>query len=185
MELQETFNKRRSIRKFKNQEISNNLILQLIESARISPSARNSQPWKFYIAQGKEKDQVAKIMITYAEENDPIKHAGMISTAQAIIQAPVLILTFRENNTTTSERNDTLSIGSAIEHILLKATELKLGSLWICATYNVRHEISKLINTELELYSAIAIGYANEDPLPRPRKDLEDIIVNYQQFKNK
>ena len=184
MELQKTIEKRKSIRKFKKQNISNNLILQLIESARISPSARNTQPWKFYIARGEEKDMVAKIMRTYAEENDPIKHAGMISTSQAILEAPVLILTFRDSNTTTSERNDTLSIGSAIEHILLKATELNLGSLWICATYNVRHEISKLINTELELYSAIAIGYSNEDPSPRPRKNIEEIIMNYKSIKD-
>ena len=181
MELQQTYNLRRSIRKYKNIDIPKEVILELIDTARISPSAKNIQPWKFYVAKGKTKDTIADFMKEYADANGPEKYAGMYSTGNAIKQAPVLLLVFRDNDAPL-DRNDTLSIGSAVEHILLKATELGLGSLWICAMYKVRDKISKLIGTDLELYSCIALGYADEQPSARPRKSLQDIIMNIDEF---
>ena len=183
MELQEAINQRRSIRKYKNIDIPNKIIIDLLECARISPSAKNIQPWKFYVAKGKIKDSIADFMTDYAEKNGQEKYAGMSSTGAAIREAPVLLLVFRDNDAPL-DRNDTLSIGSAIEHILLKATEYQLGSLWICATYQIRDKVSKLINTNLELYSCIALGYANESPTARPRKKLEDIVINIEDLIN-
>lgn len=49
MELKETIKNRRSIRKYKNTEISKEIIEDLIDCARLSPSAKNRQPWKFVI----------------------------------------------------------------------------------------------------------------------------------------
>lgn len=177
MDLQTTIEQRRSIRKYKDQEVSNETILKLLDSARISPSAKNIQPWKFFVAKGETKNKVADFMKEYADTNDPIKYSGMYSTGTAIKEAPVLLLVFRDNDAPL-DRNDTLSIGSAIEHILLKSTEMGLGSLWICATYRIRDKVSQLIGTDLELYSCIAIGHPNEQPQPRPRKSLEDIVMN-------
>lgn len=182
MELETAFKKRKSIRRYKDQNISNETILSLLEAARISPSAKNIQPWQFYVARGDIKNKVADFMIEYADKNGPTQYAGMYSTGNAIKEAPVLLLVFRDNDAPL-ERNDTLSIGSAIEHILLKATELELGSLWICATYKIRDKVSQLIKTPLELYSCIAIGYTNENPESRPRKSLEDIVMNISELK--
>ena len=177
MDLQTTIEQRRSIRKYKDQEVSNETILKLLDAARISPSAKNIQPWKFFVAKGETKNKVADFMKEYADTSDPIKYSGMYSTETAIKEAPVLLLVFRDNDAPL-DRNDTLSIGSAIEHILLKSTEMGLGSLWICATYRIRDKVSQLIGTDLELYSCIAIGHPNEQPTPRPRKSLEDIVMN-------
>ena len=181
MELQKAFENRRSIRKYKNTDIPKETLRELLECARISPSAKNIQPWKFYIAKGETKDAVADFMTEYADANGPQKYAGMYSTGTAIKQAPVLLLVFRDNDAPL-ERNDTLSIGSAVEHILLKATELGLGSLWICAMYKVRDKIANLIGTNLELYSCIALGHPDEEPSARPRKSLEDIVMNIEEI---
>ena len=59
MELQKTFETRRSIRKYRNKDIPKDVIIELLESARISPSAKNIQPWKFYIAKGEIKNTIA------------------------------------------------------------------------------------------------------------------------------
>lgn len=181
MELQKAFESRRSIRKYKNTDIPKETLRELLECARISPSAKNIQPWKIYIAKGETKDAVADFMTEYADANGPQKYAGMYSTGTAIKQAPVLLLVFRDNDAPL-ERNDTLSIGSAVEHILLKATELELGSLWICAMYKVRDKIANLIGTDLELYSCIALGHPDEEPSARPRKSLEDIVMNIEEI---
>lgn len=165
MELQKAIEDRRSIRKFKNIDVDNELIIKLLEVARIAPSAKNLQPWRFYIAKGDIKNKIAQLMKDY-HKNNPINTAGMLSTANAIEEAPVLILVFRKGDGISLERNDILSIGASIEHILLKATELGLGSLWICAMYKVRNEIARLVGSDLELYSAIAIGHPDESPTP-------------------
>ena len=177
MELQQAIELRRSIRKFKNNDVDDGLIEQLLEVARIAPSAKNMQPWRFYVARNEVKNNIAQIMKDYHYEN-PTNTIGMLTTANSIEQAPVLILIFREPEGYSRERNDILSMGASIEHILLKATELGLGSLWICAMYNVRDKISKLIGTNLELYSCVAIGYADEEPSARPRKSMQDIVLN-------
>lgn len=49
MELTEIIKNRRSIRKYKNVDVPNELIEDLIECARLAPSAKNRQPWKFLI----------------------------------------------------------------------------------------------------------------------------------------
>lgn len=176
MELQEAIENSRSIRRFKPDKVENSIIKQLLNVARLAPSSKNRQPWMFYIARKNVKQNIVKIMKTWYENNINEK-TSVLGTARVIEQAPVLILVFR-NADNKLERSDTLSIGAAIEHILLKATELNLGSLWIADTAYVNDEISKLVNTNLELFSAIAIGYADETPVARPRKKLKEITFN-------
>lgn len=67
------------------------------------------------------------------------------------------------------------SIGAALENMALTAEHLGLGSLWICDTYFAYQELMEWLGMEGELFAAMAIGYKNEMPSPRPRKKLEDI----------
>ena len=176
MELKKSIELRRSIRRYKNRMVEEDKILEILNAARLAPSAKNRQPWMFYIAQGEIKDKIANLMKSWHEDN---KNNGtsLLDTSIAIEQAPVLILVFRKSESQW-ERSDTLSIGGAIENMLLTATNLGLGSLWIADTYYIKNEISKLINTDLELYSAVSIGYANEFPEQRPRKSLNELILS-------
>lgn len=71
---------------------------------------------------------------------------------------------------------DTLSIGASVENILLKATELGLGTLWIANTCFAYNELIEWIGSEGQLVGAIALGYADEHPPARPRKQIKDIL---------
>ena len=71
---------------------------------------------------------------------------------------------------------DTLSIGASIENMLLKATEIGLGTLWIANTCYAYKELTEYLETTQQLVGAIALGYADEKPIQRPRKQLEDIV---------
>ncbi len=53
---------RRSIRKYKPDEIERKLIEEIIYSASLAPSAKNRQPWKFIVYQGKEKKKLVDVM---------------------------------------------------------------------------------------------------------------------------
>lgn len=186
MELKETIEIRRSIRKFKNIDVSKEIIEDLINCARLAPSAKNRQPWKFLIVKGNIKDKIADIMLQ-KEENSKSSlerkifhyNSSVKATAKIMKEAPILILVLKEY-----EKNwiigDSLSIGGAIEHICLRATDLGLGSLWIRDIVYTQKEIAKLVGyEEMELISAVSIGYSDENPKPKFRKKLNEVLEWY------
>ena len=182
MELNEVIDKRRSIRKYTNEEISKEVIESIIDSARLAPSAKNRQPWNFVVVQNTIKNKIADMMIK--KENELLqttdrKGSSVINTSKIIKEAPVLILVLKEYDENWII-GDCLSIGAAIEHICLKATDLGLGSLWIADTVYVQKDIAKLVGHEnMQVISAISIGYSDQEPNRRPRKELEDILEWY------
>ena len=109
---------------------------------------------------------------------------GAEHTLQIMRQAPVVIFVVNEiaasfdkiltMDERVSEICNAQSIGAAIENMTLTATELGLGSLWICDTFFAQKELSEWLNGEL--YAALAIGYAAENPCARPRKKTENAI---------
>lgn len=177
MELQEAIVSRRSIRKYKDQKVKQEDINKILDNARLAPSGKNKQPWKFVVLEGDKKDKIADLMINWVEENKG--KMTMKVTANVIKQVPTLILVYKcEGEGPTM---DLISVGGAIEHMCLTATDLGLGSLWIGYVCNTEKEINELLNIdnseEMLLVSAVAIGYADEEPTQRPRKELEDIII--------
>ena len=181
MKLQEIIAKRRSIRKFKNIEVREEQIKEILESARLAPSAKNKQPWKFVVLKDEKKNDVADIMIKWSDDNNAHLDRGKSSvkpTAFAIKQSSVLILVYKDSNKQWIH-GDTLSIGAAVTHMCLMATDMGLGSLWIGDAQHAQKEINDYLNVDdMELSTAVAIGYALEDPEPRPRKALEEIVIN-------
>lgn len=183
MDTIEAIKTRRSIRAFKNDDISKEIVEDILNCGRLAPSAKNRQPWYFVIVKNKTKDEIADLMINYSLNNDDTierKKLGCPSsvnpTAYVIKQAPILILVFREKNDNWIV-GDNLSIGACVENMCLRATELGLGTLWIRDTVYVQEEIAKIVNhEEMELNCALAIGVADQDPKQRPRKELKDII---------
>lgn len=107
-------------------------------------------------------------------------------TLNIMKQAPVIITVINTNginpfkkidaDTKVTDICDILSIGASVENILLEATELGIGTLWIANTFFAYPELVNFIGTENQLVSAIALGYPEESPNARLRKPLKDII---------
>lgn len=183
MELKETIENRRSIRKFKNNPIPKEEIEDLINCARLAPSAKNRQPWKFIVVNETIKNQITTLMLE-KENNSKISlerkiyhaNSSVKQTAKIMQEAPILILVLKKYDNAWLT-GDSLSIGASIEHICLRATDLGLGSLWIRDITYTQKEIAKLVgHEEWEVISAISIGYPDEMPNARPRKSLKEIL---------
>lgn len=193
MKFDKVIKKRRSTREYSSKLVKDKDIEKLIEAARLSPSAANRQPWKFVILKGSDKNKIADIMNSGMKEED-IKNimkkvgsatksyspsSSVVGSIKVIKEAPVLILVFREANDDWLE-GDYLSIGCACEHICLKATDLKLASLWIRDVIYKREEIEKSLGYEsMQLVTGITIGYSIEHPYKVKRKNLHDIMTWY------
>ena len=183
MELEEVIAQRRSIRKFETKPVEKVKLEKLFEAARLCQSSKNRQPWQFMILEGDRKDQVAEIMLQLFDSHDEDLPGYVNSskhTARIIKNAPVLILVFREPDDLWTA-GDLLSIGAAIEHVCLEAVNLGLGALWIRDTEYTEKQICAYAGyPQLQLVSAIALGYPAEHPAPRPRKAPEALLLPFQ-----
>jgi len=185
---------RRSIRRYKNVDVPKHLIEEILRAGILAPSSKNRQPWKFIVTAGNTKnDMLAAMRKGLNQEKEcPLLPesvpylSGAEYTLKIMEQAPVIIFVVNslgkdiQSSLTSEERIyeicNAQSIGAAIENMTLTATEIGLGSLWICDTYFAYKELKDWLNVEGELFAAMAVGYADENPLARPRKKLEDVV---------
>lgn len=189
------FEERRSIRKYTDSNVSGQQIEQIIEAASLAPSAKNRQPWKYIVYTGEVKSMLLDVMenALYKEQEEhkllPESAYGLpdaFNTLRVMREAPVVIIVMNTNGTSpyepidtdkrVAEICDTLSIGAAIENMLLKATEMGLGTLWIANTCFAYDDLMDYIGENGQLIGAVTVGYPAEAPLQRPRKKLTEII---------
>ena len=191
----DSINERRSIRKYKPQLIDKKLIGEILSAAVLAPSAKNRQPWKFIVYSGSSKDE----LLTKMEEGlfktkKELAHlpdseymlSDAFNTLRIMREAPTVIMVLNTNGRSPfrdidtfariTEICDSLSIGAAIENMLLRATELGIGTLWIANTSYAYNELVNFIGTNAQLIGAVALGYADEAPAARPRKSLDDVV---------
>lgn len=184
---------RRSIRKYKKQDVPKEIIEKIIEAGRLAPSSKNRQPWRFIVVTGASKADMVSVMRRGIEREkqapllpDSAKYtSGAEYTVNIMQQAPVTIFVVNplgvdlQKPLTPEERIyeicNAQSIGAAIENMALAATVLGLGSLWICDTYFAYPELKEWLGNKGELFAALAVGYADEEPAARPRRTLEEV----------
>ena len=186
---------RRSIRKFLDKPISQEDIMDIIQSGVKAPSSKNRQPWKYIVIQGTAKAEMLKVFRQgiEREENENAllpqskQHIPAAKyTVDIMEEAPTIIFVVNSlgkdilSDLTPEEHIYEIcniqSISASIQNMLLAATEKGIGSLWICDIYFAYSELCEWLNSDGQLIAAIAFGYPNEFPKERPRKKLEDIV---------
>ena len=185
---------RRSIRKFQEKDIPLECIYEILNAGRAAPSAKNRQPWKYIVFGNENKKEFLNAMKVGLKREEkgitdlPKSRFGISdakNTLRIMEEAPILIVVLNtnamspflqiDNDARIAEICDTLSIGASIENMILAAEDMGLGSLWIANTCFAYSELTAYLETDKQLVGAIAIGYANENPIQRPRKCLEEI----------
>lgn len=174
MLLNDAIMNRRSIRKYKDNVVDDEIIMKGIELATKAPSAHNRQPWKVKILSLEEKNKVADVL--YFKTKDIVGHTGP-HTAGIIKDVPNLIMVFIDNDIKDNRDMDIISIGAFIENLILAYTDMGLGTIWIGNTNLVSDEIKEILGVSYETVSCVGVGYANQEPKARPRKEIEDIVI--------
>lgn len=175
-------------------EVTQEKIKEILEAGILAPSSKNRQPWRFVVVTGDAKRDMLIEMKKglEREKQNPLlpesaKHLKAAEYTLTIMeQAPVVIFIINAlgidlNARLTPEERvyeicNAQSIGAAIENMALAATELGLGSLWICDTFFAYKELSEWLQSDGELFAAMTVGYANEAPSARPRRDMLDVV---------
>ena len=183
---------RRSIRKFKPDSVPQELIRQALEAARIAPSSKNDQPWKFLVLGPESKARALDAMdkgIRARMDRDENRQllAGAAHTLRIMRTAPAVILLVNPLSGNprgeisgmdhVMEMLNGVSHGAAVENFILEAESLGLGTLWIGFTIMAYEEITEAMGIEGQLTGALAVGFPDEQPDPRPRKSFDEVAV--------
>ncbi len=179
MTFNELVNLRQSNRAYSDKEVEKEKIIACIESARMSPSACNSQPWKFIVVDNPEIKK--KLAQTTSNRLLPLNHFTN--------QAPVHIVLVNEGSNFTAtlgnkikNRNFSLiDIGIAAEHFCLQASELGLGTCMI-GWFNEKDVKNLLqIPDKKRPELIITIGYPSDKQRDKRRKKI-DKIMSYNKY---
>ena len=167
MELKEVLLKRRSVRKFKEDEVPQEYIDEILHAAMSGPSAVNRRPWEFYVIRSKDKLEELKKTSLFTHHNAPLAIivCGNLSRTLPLSASEYWIQ----------------DCSAATENILLRVTDLGLGAVW-CGVHPQKKAIEKvkkfldLPNKHIPL-NVIFIGYPEKNP--EPRDQYEEKRVHY------
>ena len=169
MDFNELVQSRRSIRKFKKQNVSKEDIIKIIKAAQHAPSGGNCQPWHFFVIF--DKNIQAEI------KNKSCNQAFILS-------APVFIIVcadIERSEKKYGERGRDLyciqDTAAAVQNILLCAKDLGLGACW-CGDFN-ENTLSAILQLKNNLrpIAIIPVGYPVSEPVSVNRRPIDEIIT--------
>ncbi|MDH4128592.1 MAG: nitroreductase family protein [Spirochaetota bacterium] len=205
MSLLDLLSTRRSIRKFKNTPIPDELILDILNAAILAPSASNSQPWRFLIVKDKDVinnmyQAVQKEIMSLASEipsNTKENFYEYTNFFFRFAEAPLIIIPiykvvdilsasieeyFSEHRLTDihfMERQSALiSISLAIQNLLLYIHEINMGATCMTGPLIANSELKKILSVpdKWQITMLIPVGYPDEFPSPKTRKPVDRIV---------
>ncbi|NLJ84259.1 MAG: nitroreductase family protein [Halanaerobiaceae bacterium] len=153
---------RRSVRKYIDKEIPEEVLREIVDCARLAPSGNNRQPWAFLVITDQDKKE---------------KIASLARYGKFIKEAGACIGVFIDESQTSTPL---LDAAAATENIILAATALGLGTCWV-SSYKRDHseEVKKMVNCppDMELVALISVGYYDEMTVGMPKKkELEEVL---------
>jgi len=169
--LMNIIKKRRSVRAYLDKPVENEKIKQIMEAARLAPSACNSQCWRFVVVKDKYiKDQITdKALGGVLVPNSWAKSAPVIIVACADLS----FIAHRIGAGIKGIEYHLLDMGIAVEHLVLMATELGLGTCWI-GWFNERVVRSILkIPRSIKIVALLTLGYPKEELKEHEKQRLD------------
>jgi nitroreductase len=198
---------RRSIRKFAPDDVPEDVVDRMLGAARLAPSASNRQPWRFLVVRDREtRKRLSRICLEqrFIEEAPVVivcfgdfdrysdvarkkrrqewVDSGTASTASGRFADPEFVAHIDSLPVPPREQLITPVVANtyiAIEHMVLMAAALGLGTCWVGA-FEDPAQVNRLFGLDDTLVpvALIPVGYpAGKIPPPRPRLSLEEILV--------
>ena len=181
MELLEAISKRRSIRKFKPDPVEDEKLELILEAGRQAPSWANTQCWRFVVVQDVD------VRNRLADTGFGVGSTMANRATEAMRTAPVTIVVcaelgkagcgYREPREPVTDKGDWFMFDAALamQSMVLAATALGLGTVYIGAFDSVEVERILGVPQGYKVVTMTPLGYPDEEPHPRRRKELDEI----------
>lgn len=178
---------RKSIRKFTKQVPDKAIIERVLAAAMQAPSGKNRQNWRFFVVQGKKRDEY----LTYSKKSwDGIKDVLQKKLKPSLYEfterffytlgeAPYIIFCYSQNSTEEKYLTSIGSVYMAVQNMNLACVAEGLGCCTMGAPLEIKQEVDQFLglqnnleyqNGELELLCALVIGYPDHNPPKAPRQ---------------
>ena len=161
---------RKSVRAFQDREVPGELLLRLLEAARLAPSACNFQEWRFVVVRNPETR----------------KRLAIAANRQMFIrEAPVVIVCYAETDghvMACGQQCYPIDVAIAIDHLTLCAAAEGLGTCWIGAFNEGKVKEILYIPKQIRVVELLPLGYPRDpSPVTKIRFPLQK-IVKYEQW---
>lgn len=195
--IQDFLRSRRSIRRFKDQQVPADMLQRVLETAIRAPNAHNRQPWRFVHLESAEKRAAmadalgAKFRESLRREGASEKEAAeQVARSRArILEAPAAVLLCLDISVldhyedAERDRGEQLmgvqSVALAGGQLLLAAHAEGLGGVWICAPLFAPEEVARSLDLPAcwQAQGLILLGFPAQSDKSRPRKALRDVLL--------
>lgn len=165
MDIQEVIRKRYSVRSYKPDPVENEKLAQILEAARLAPTASNNQPFKVIVIH------------TVGHKAELKKIYG-----RSFFTEPPLVLcvcvVHSQSWTRRVDRRGFYDVDAAIvmDHMILTATSLGLGTCWIGAFNPIAAREFLQLPEDVEPVLFTPLGYPADQPKEKERKPLSELV---------
>ncbi len=176
MKFDQILRRRRSTRSFDSRPVTEKDVISMVEAARLAPSACNSQTWRFVTVTRREIIR----KICYEAMRPVIPNKWLEQAPLVFVGCSQLdVIANRIGSGVTGIEYYQIDLGIAMEHMVLKATELGLGTCWI--GWFDESTLKKILEipNKIKVSALLAVGYPkDESSKKRKRKPLEKIVFS-------
>jgi nitroreductase len=151
---------RRSIRRFKNEPVSEDVMNRILEAGRRAPSATNRQPWHFVVV----RDQAAKEACTFRGFN------------RFAVEAPFIVVGLYRRSEAIMEKFSLMDVTIALQNMVVAASVEGVGSCWMGAFDEGKLRDALKVPEDAMIVGAVAFGMPDETPNQPPKKQLSEIV---------
>ncbi|PQP35223.1 NAD(P)H nitroreductase [Desulfobacteraceae bacterium SEEP-SAG9] len=174
MTFDQILENRHSTRSFDSRPVRQAHLIAICEAARVAPSACNSQTWRFVAVT--DKRLIQKICDTAMRPVIPnrwLREAPLVIVGCSQLD----LIANRIGTRVTGIEYYQIDLGIAMEHMVLKATDLGLGTCWI--GWFQANKLKKILDIpeKVKVSAMLAVGYPKDAPArKRIRKPMEKIL---------
>ncbi|KAF5060690.1 Coenzyme F420:L-glutamate ligase [anaerobic digester metagenome] len=189
----DTIHARHSIRQFSPEPLSEDMLTTILDAANQAPSAHNRQSWKFVVLEGDARTELAERVSTISKTFEKPASSLLRMAARSIASAPVTIAVvntgdlishgtelFQVDKDQAFDFFRTMEIQSsaaAVENLLLAATSLGLGAVWLGILYLVKDRVLDFLQEPGgEFMAVVPVGKPLRPTQGPNKKPLENVV---------
>ena len=164
MDLLKGIYSRRSQRRYTEESVDRDGILEIIRAGTWAPSGLNNQPWRFVIVRDESiREQVA----------------GLTKYSRIVREAPVSIAVFVDREAMYHEVKDHQAMGACIQNMLLAAHGQGLGAVWLGEILKNADAVRELLDLPetLDLMAVVAVGHPSERRKESHRREISEVLL--------
>jgi nitroreductase len=182
MEFWDVITERHSTRDYLPDPVPREKLQRVLHAAALAPSAMNEQPYRFHVAEGEARQRAGAVVAQatvhleeFMKQLGPEHYATAVEWYSSLGQAPIVIgVSMPQAESDLDSINKLLSVGAALENLMLAATAEGLATCNITFAWWVRDQLAEAFEVEPghEMVAILALGMPSETPpLAPPHSD--------------